>query len=153
MVEQSRLGIQCLSLACYDCLHGIYPEFWEPDDAVARWVPPDSVVADPPSFRPPPPLFIRPSSPSSPCPSPSHTSWSLFLLPSPPCPSPSAELDVAAVAAFSFLQPWPLFETLWLPAVHPPLPYADVDLCNAVFSFYLDSLDSDEQVDGLDFMD
>ena len=144
-MEQTRLGIQCLVLACYGFLRRIYPEFWEPDDAVARWVSPDFVVADPPSFRPPPPLFLRPSSPVvRPC-------------LRPPCPSPSAvEPDVVAVAAFLVappLAPWPPFETLWLPAVHPPLPYADVDLYNAVFPFYLDSLDSDEQVDGLDFMD
>ena len=63
--EQTRVGIQCLSLAGFDRLVAIYPEFWEPDDAVARWVSPDFVVADPPSFRPPPPLFLCPSSPSS----------------------------------------------------------------------------------------
>ena len=49
--------------------------------------------------------------------------------------------------------PWPPFETLWQPAVFPPLPYTDVDLVDAVCSFYLENLASDELVSWLSFMD
>ena len=153
-VEQTRLGIHCLALACYGTLLGICLEFWEPGDAVSRWVPPDSFFADPPSFRPPPPLFLRPPSPSFSSVGSPHDCLSLLFLPSRPCPSPADLPDAAA----AFLDappsaPWPPFEALWQLDVLPPLPYADVDLRNAVFSFYLDSLDRGEQVDGLDFMD
>jgi len=173
--EQSRLGIQVLSLACFDRLVTIYPEFWEPDVAVARWVSPDFVVADPPAFRPPPPLFVCPWSlfsvpVVSPHSSSSSSSSSLSALYAavcerpPPRPSPATPPALRSARAIFFLAPaeapWPPFETLWPPATVAEtlrlrrLPYTETDLWDAVFAFYLENLASDELVDlDLDFIE
>ena len=56
--------------------------------------------------------------------------------------------------------PWPPFGTLWPPATVAEtlrlrrLPYTEIDLCNAVFAFYLSNRLPDELVDSdLDVLD
>ena len=175
MVEQSRLGMQVLALACYGRLSNIFPELWEPDDAVARWVSPDFVVADPPALRPPPPLFfcpwslfsvpvVSPHSSSSSSSSSLSAVYAAVCAPPPPRPSPATPPALRGARELFFLAPagtpWPPFEALWPPATVAEtlrlghLPYTETDLCDAVSAFYLSNLQPDELVDlDLDFLD
>ena len=145
LVEQSRLRISLHALVHYGRLPDVLPAaLWEPDVANARQALVEVVVPDPPSFRPAPPLFLRPPSPPDDCP-----------CPSPPCLSPADELDADAVADFLDLPlgtPWPPCEALWLTPPPPPPPYELHDLCDVVWNFFLNSLDSEEEADALDFM-